>query len=187
MHITSSAKLAAAPVLAIFAITLLASGQSEPRQSVEGTWDATVTVNNVSVPFRIEFDGSGADVHSYFFDGDDRVNPSDSGTFQNGSLVLTFDSYATKLEATLNEGVLTGTYGGGYGNAYAFQAKRHDPTLVATGDQHAPDISGLWENSSQEPEGRVGVALRRKPGRREDLCSNSAGRWRHGNSLGNFQ
>src|SRR5689334_12141680 len=117
MHITSRAKLAAATVLSIFAVTLLASGQT-----VEGTWDATVTANNVSVPFRIEIDGSGADVHSYFFNGDDRVNPSNSGTFQNGSLVLTFDSYATKLEATLDDGVLTGTYGGGSGNAYAFKA-----------------------------------------------------------------
>ena len=68
---------------------------------MEGTWDATVAANNVSVPFRIEIDGTGADVHSYFFNGDDRVNPSNSGTFQNASLVLNFDSYATKLEATL--------------------------------------------------------------------------------------
>lgn len=148
MHITSRAKLAAATALSIFAITLLASGQT-----VEGTWDATVTVNNVSVPFRIEIDGSGADVHSYFFNGDDRVNPSNSGTFQNGSLVLTFDSYATKLEATLDDGVLTGTYGGGSGNAYAFKAKRHDPSLVARGDQHAPDISGLWEIQVKSPKG----------------------------------
>jgi thiol-disulfide isomerase/thioredoxin len=148
MHITSSAKRAAATVLAIFAITLLASGQS-----VEGTWDATVTVNNVSVPFKIEIDGTGADVHSYFFNGDDRVNPSNSGTFQNGSLVLTFDSYATKLEATLNDGVLSGTYGGGSGSAYAFQAKRHDPSLVASSDQHAPDISGLWEIQVKSPKG----------------------------------
>jgi thiol-disulfide isomerase/thioredoxin len=148
MHITSSVKLGAATVLAILAITFFASGQS-----VEGAWDATVTVNNVSVPFRIEIDGTGADVHSYFFNGDDRVNPSSSGTFQNGSLVLTFDSYATKLEATLNDGILTGTYGGSSGNTYAFQAKRHDPSLVASSDQHPPDISGLWEIQVKSPKG----------------------------------
>ena len=148
MNISSSAKLAAAALLAIFAITLLASGQS-----VEGTWDATVTVNNVSVPFRIEIDGTGAEVHSYFFNGDDRVNPSNSGTFQNGSLVLNFDSYATKLEATLKDGTLSGTYDRGSGSAYAFQAKRHDPSLAATEDQHAPDISGLWEIQVKSPKG----------------------------------
>jgi thiol-disulfide isomerase/thioredoxin len=148
MHIASSAKLAAATVLAIFAFTLLVSGQS-----VEGAWDATVTVNNVSIPFRIEIDGTGADVHSYFFNGDDRVNPSNSGTFQNGSLVLNFDSYATKLEATLKDGVLVGTYGGASGSAYAFQAKRHDPSLVPVAGQHAPYISGLWEIQVKSPKG----------------------------------
>ena len=148
MNITSRAKLSAATVLAILAITLLASGQS-----VEGMWDATVTVNNVSVPFRIEIDGTGAEVHSYFFNGDDRVNPSNSGTFQNGSLVLNFDSYATKLEATLKDGILSGMYDRGSGSAYAFQAKRHDPSLAATEDQHAPDISGLWEIQVKSPKG----------------------------------
>jgi hypothetical protein len=63
------------------------------------------------------------------------------------SLVLTFDSYATKLEATLDDGILTGTYGGSSGNAYAFQAKRRDPSLVASSDQHPPDISGLCDRS----------------------------------------
>jgi thiol-disulfide isomerase/thioredoxin len=150
IHIGSRAKLASATVLAIFAVTLLASGQS-----LEGTWDATVAVNGVSVPFRIEIDGTGADVRSYFFNGDDRVNPSNSGTFQNDSLVLNFDNYATKLEATLNDGILTGTYGGGAANAYAFRAKRHEASLVASRDLHAPDISGLWEIQVQSPKGEV--------------------------------
>jgi thiol-disulfide isomerase/thioredoxin len=67
--------------------------------------------------------------------------------------VLTFDSYATKLEATFNDGILTGTYGGGSGNAYAFQAKRHDSSLVASSDQHPPEISGLWEIQVKSPKG----------------------------------
>lgn len=158
MHITSRAKLAAASLLAIFALALSApaqssSGQSAPAQSVAGTWDATVSVNNVSVPFRIEIDGTGADVHSYFFNGDDRVNPSNSGSFQNGALLLKFDSYATKLEATLNDGVLSGTYGGYAGTPYAFEAKRHAPSLLAASDQHAPDISGRWEIQVKSPKG----------------------------------
>ena len=150
MHMGSPAKLACVTVLAILATTLLASGQS-----LNGTWDATVTMNGVSVPFRIEIDGTEADAQSYFFNGDDRVNPSNSGTFRNGSLVLNFDNYATKLEATLNDGILTGAYGGGSGNAYAFRAKRHEPSLATSSDQHAPDISGLWEIQVQSPKGEV--------------------------------
>jgi len=124
MNISARTKLAAV-VVAIFTITFSAWGHS-----VGGAWDGTVTANNVSIPFRIEIDGSGADTRSYFFNGDERVNPSNSGTFQNGTLLLNFDSYATKLEATLKDGVLSGTYGGASGSAYSFQAKRHDRSLV---------------------------------------------------------
>jgi len=80
MYIASNTKLASATALEIFASTVVASGQS-----VEGTWDTTATGNNGSVSFKIEIDGTGADVRSYFFNGDDRLNPSNSGMFQNGS------------------------------------------------------------------------------------------------------
>jgi thiol-disulfide isomerase/thioredoxin len=148
MNINARPTLIAAIVVSIFAITLSAWGQS-----VTGTWDATVTVNNVSVPFKIEIDGGGAEVHSYFFNGDDRVNPSNSGTFQNGTLELNFESYATQLEATLKDGSLVGTYGGTSGSPYTFQAKRHDPSLVPVAGQFVPDISGLWEIQVKSPKG----------------------------------
>jgi len=48
---------------------------------------------------------------------------------------------------------LVGTYGGTSGNAYTFQAKRHDPSLVPVAGQHAPDISGLWEIQVKSPKG----------------------------------
>jgi thiol-disulfide isomerase/thioredoxin len=148
MNINARPTLIAAIVVSIFAIRLSAWGQS-----VTGTWDATVTVNNVSVPFKIEIDGGGAEVQSYFFNGDDRVNPSNSGTFQNGTLVLNFESYATQLEATLKDGSLVGTYGGTSGSPYALQAKRHDPSLVPVAGQFVPDISGLWEIQVKSPKG----------------------------------
>jgi thiol-disulfide isomerase/thioredoxin len=148
MNITPRTRLGGAAVVAIFTITLSVWGQS-----VDGVWDATVTVNRIAIPFRIEIDGTGPDVHCFFFNGDERVNPSNSGTFHNDSLVLNFDSYATRLEASLKDGALIGTYGGGSGSAFAFQAKRHDPSAVAFSDQHAPDISGLWEIQVKSPKG----------------------------------
>jgi thiol-disulfide isomerase/thioredoxin len=150
MKITTRTTLSSttAVVVALLTLTLSATGQS-----VKGTWEATVTVNHVAIPFQIEIDGRGPDVHSYFFNGDERVNPSNSGAFQDGSLVLNFDSYATKLVATLKDGILIGTYGGASGSAYPFQAKRHDASVVAASDQHAPDISGLWEIQVNSPKG----------------------------------
>ncbi|MGA3086983.1 MAG: TlpA disulfide reductase family protein [Terriglobales bacterium] len=150
MPITARLKLGGLSLLAMLSLAL-----SAPGQSVDGVWDATVSVNNVAVPFRIEIDGTGPEVHSYFFNGGDRVNPSNSGTFQNGSLVLNFDSYATRLEASLKDGALIGTYGGDPRSAYPFQATRHDSSLVAIPDPHAPDISGLWEIQVKSPKGEA--------------------------------
>jgi thiol-disulfide isomerase/thioredoxin len=153
MDRTARTRFGVATVVAICIITVSLGGQAAWGQSVDGTWDATVTVNNVAIPFRIEIEGAGTDVHSYFFNGDERVNPSNTGTFQNGFLVLNFDSYATKLEATLKDGALIGTYGGASGSVYVFQAKRNNPSAVAVRDQHPPDISGLWEIQATSPKG----------------------------------
>jgi thiol-disulfide isomerase/thioredoxin len=69
--------------------------------------------------------------------------------------VLNFDSYATRLEASLKDGALIGTYGGDPRSAYPFQATRHDSSLVAIPDPHAPDISGLWEIQVKSPKGEA--------------------------------
>jgi len=120
-------------------------------QSVDGLWDATVTVHNVPIPFHIELSSNGTEVGSYFFDGDDRVNPSTQGSFRNGFLDLKFASYATELKATFQDGTLTGSYEGGPGSSYPFQAKRHTLSLSAAADSAAPPIDGRWEIQVKSP------------------------------------
>jgi len=111
-------------------------------QSLTGLWDAAVRVNDVDVPFRIEFSGSGHDVKGSFFNGDERVT-STSGTFENGALVLSFDEYETKLEAKLADGVLEGQYlRGTRGAPYPFHAKRFTPS--AADAANVPAVAGLW-------------------------------------------
>jgi len=103
------------PILAAF---LLA--QAAAAQTLSGLWTATVTVNDVDVPFRMEFSGDGSNVKGCFFNGHDNV-PSTSGRFENGALVLDFAQYATHLRATLRDGVLAGEYASTR-RAYAFKA-----------------------------------------------------------------
>jgi hypothetical protein len=100
-------------------------------QSTDGLWDATVTVNNIPIPFRIEISSHGSEVHSFFFNGDEKVNPATEGTFRDGTLALKFASYATELKATLKDETLTGSYEGGPGSSYPFEARRHNPSLAA--------------------------------------------------------
>jgi peroxiredoxin len=126
----------------IVALAALASPLSAAAQSVTGLWDAVVTVNDVEVPFRIEFSGNGNGFKGSFFNGDERVT-STSGKFDNGSLVLSFDEYETKLEARLTDGALEGQYvRGTRGAPYPFRAKRFAPPSTENGN--VPSIAGLW-------------------------------------------
>jgi thiol-disulfide isomerase/thioredoxin len=81
------------------------------------------------------------DVKGWFFNGDDKVI-STGGHFQDGKLVLDFDQYASRLEATVGGGALTGTYGRVGRPPYAFEAKRS-----------APQIAGNWEIPVKSPKG----------------------------------
>jgi thiol-disulfide isomerase/thioredoxin len=137
--------------LLVFAVACLPTpGQA---QSIDGLWDATVTVNNVAIPFRIELSSKGTEVRSYFFNGEERVNASTQGSYRDGFLDLKFASYATELKATSKDGLLTGSYEGGPGSSYPFQAKRHNPSLTASADSSAPLIDGRWEIQVKSPKG----------------------------------
>ncbi|HEY3838889.1 MAG TPA: TlpA disulfide reductase family protein, partial [Bryobacteraceae bacterium] len=109
-------------------------------QALNGMWEATVTVDGVVVPFRIELKNSGAEAQGSFFNGDEKVT-STSGRFENGKLLLWFDYYGSKLDVTLSEGALSGTY---FRNAkyLPFQAK---PFHAATVNGVVPSIAGAWE------------------------------------------
>ena len=122
-------------------------------KSIVGVWDATVTVNNVDIPFRLELSGKGSEVQSYFFNGNDKVNPSTSGNFHDGLLVLHFDSYATRLEARLDNGTLSGTYVAGLHSSYPFHAKRHSASVKTASYGEIPNIDGLWEIQVKSPKG----------------------------------
>ena len=122
-------------------------------KSVAGVWDATVTVNNVDIPFRLELWGKGSEVQSYFFNGHDKVNPSTSGNFHDGLLVLRFDIYATRLEATLENETLNGTYVASPHTAYPFHAKRHSASVTRAIYGKVPNIDGLWEIQVKSPKG----------------------------------
>jgi thiol-disulfide isomerase/thioredoxin len=113
-------------------------------QSVAGLWDATVKINNLVIPFRMEFSGEGPAVVGTFFNGDERFT-STSGRLESGSLVVDWDHYLSELQATLKDGNLTGSYthGGRRGGTYPFEAHRH--TTAAKADSNAPSIAGLWE------------------------------------------
>jgi thiol-disulfide isomerase/thioredoxin len=127
----------------VLALTLaapaLAHAQS-PSPSLSGLWDAAVVDNGLEIPFRFEIAGAGASISGSFFNGDEKVT-STGGAFENGSLKLNFDHYATALEAALVDGRLAGIYNRG-NSYYPFYAKRFTPPAAFPNE--VPAIDGLW-------------------------------------------
>src|SRR5215468_1699957 len=120
---------------------LLVSLPAAWAQSIAGLWDATIVVNKLEIPFRMEFAGAGSDVKGSFFNGDDKVTSS-AGRFESGAISLSFDYYNSKLEAAWKDGALEGTYTRN-GRAYPFRA--HRAAAVSAKADGVPAIGGLWE------------------------------------------
>jgi thiol-disulfide isomerase/thioredoxin len=118
-------------------------------QTLDGLWDATVNVNGVVVPFRMELAGTGTAVRGNFFNGDERV-PSSGGELKDGVLRLNFDSYANKLEATVAKGSIDGRYGR-EARWYEFHAR--PAAKVGLSAKGVPQIAGLWEIATNSPKG----------------------------------
>ena len=134
-----------------FAALLLAMAPAAVMaQSLSGLWDATITFNGQDIPFRLQIAGDGSNLRGWLFNGDEKVVAS-GASFQNGSLVLNFDSYAAKLEAKLQDGALVGQYGPMLKKTYPITAHRHK--AEASSSAGAPSIDGLWEVAVKSAKG----------------------------------
>lgn len=139
----SIAKFATASILFSAAIS---------AQSLTGRWDCSVTVNGNEIPFRMEFSEKGAAVSGNFFNGDERV-PSTGGKLQEGSLLLNFDQYASRLEAALKDGALEGRYGR---DARWYPFRAHPAAAAAPANAAGiPNIDGLWEIPTKSSKGEA--------------------------------
>jgi len=145
---------------ALFGILLLATlgfSSSAITQSLTGLWEAKVSIDGLDIPFEIEISGNGLHVKGAFLNGNQKVT-STGGRFANGTLVLNFDEYAEKLQATLKDAHLTGTIDGRFGpgtrKALPFEAKPfvHTPQSAA---KTIPSIDGIWEIENKSPKGEL--------------------------------
>jgi thiol-disulfide isomerase/thioredoxin len=110
-------------------------------QNLTGLWDASVVVNNLTIPFRFQIAQQGTSVKGSFFNGDEKI-ASRSGQFKDGKLVLLYPDYGATLNATLTNGRLDGQYVRATRAPYPFQAKRFAPSPIGVKD--VPNIAGLW-------------------------------------------
>jgi thiol-disulfide isomerase/thioredoxin len=143
----------------LFIAVLLSIVSTATGESLAGRWDATVNVNGVEIPFRFELSVDGANATGIFFNGDEPM-PSSSGRVSNGSLLLNWDHFAAKLEATVRDGVLDGQYtrqGSTERSVYPFHAKPYSPPQPS--QVAAPSIGGVWQIPTKSPKGEFAWRL----------------------------
>jgi thiol-disulfide isomerase/thioredoxin len=132
---------------AAMAALLASSGAAiaaDSANSVTGQWDAVLTRNGVDIPFRLDIKQDGANLQGVFYDGFQPNDSTTSASFKDGKLVLNITHYLTAINATLQDGKLTGNLiaqSREAGADYGFRAVRH---VDAAADPQAPSIAGSW-------------------------------------------
>jgi len=140
------------------------------QANISGIWQGTATVRGTQVPITVSISGSGTDLHAAFLNGPaahpDAV-PASSVTFDGTHLVASFDYFARKLDATLADKTLTGTYGPASATAKAaptpFTLTRVAKATDPVASPNAPDISGSWEIVTKSAKGESAWEFRVDP------------------------
>jgi thiol-disulfide isomerase/thioredoxin len=126
---------------AAFAAAQTSGSYATADDSSVGTWIGSAQLNPYAIPFRLEIMGTGDQVRGALINGKEKYFSS-SGTYSNGHLLLRFDYYANFLDATLHDGVLTGTFSG-RGGGVPIKAQLNGKLTVADADP--PHIGGVWK------------------------------------------
>jgi thiol-disulfide isomerase/thioredoxin len=133
-------------------VAIAPGASAATADSISGRWDATVTIHEINIPFRIDFAGDGKDFTGSLFNGEIPITPT-SAKYENGAITLTFDQLPMTITAALKDGQLQGRIEGRAADrgGSAFQAKRYAPAPAAAGD--VPSIAGVWEMAHETAKG----------------------------------
>jgi peroxiredoxin len=137
------------------------AGQPSGAAAVDGAWDGVLSRNGVDIPFRFDIKGSGAHLQGVFYDGFKPYDGTTSASFQDGKLTLNIAHYLTTINATLEDGQLSGglvAQGRDAGTQYSFRATRHVTVSAAKAD--APAIAGSWVIPLDAPSSKGEKAFR---------------------------
>ena len=147
--------------LAVFAVSAASAVAQSDAGALDGRWDAAFTLNQTTIPFRLDISGNGSTLTGTLYNGDLKQTTT-SAKVEDGKLALNFDHYLTRIVVTPGDGKLTGTVEGRfeaekYVSAYPLSATRHTnvvpaSTAAASGGK-APAVGGLWEIEHQTPKG----------------------------------
>jgi len=141
--------------VAAIAMSLVASGAvaqsaanaTNGASTFNGRWDASFTVENNPIPFRLDITGDGPTLKGTLYNGEE-TETTTSAKVENGAIVLDFEHYLTTITASPKDGVLQGTLQGRFERdkyiaGYPFVARPYVPVDLSS--VQAPSIDGVWE------------------------------------------
>ncbi|WP_213806594.1 TlpA disulfide reductase family protein [Granulicella sp. dw_53] len=126
--------------------------------TIAGTWRGTATVHGQQVPLTLSIAGSGNNLKAALINGPEQSQAS-SVTLEGNHLVVAFNYFARKFDATLIDGTLSGTFGTVAAN-YPVTAKQAAKPVAAKPAPNAPDIHGEWEIATKSSKGEAAWQLR---------------------------
>lgn len=119
------------------AFTFPALGQS----ALTGTWEGYSEIHGQKVPVKLELKQEANAVKGAFLSGPERWETT-SGSATDGNLVLSFDYFARKVDATVKGDDLTGTFGTA---TTRYPLALHRGAASKPAAAKGPDIHGDWE------------------------------------------
>jgi thiol-disulfide isomerase/thioredoxin len=156
-----------------------AFSQTSTSANIVGTWQGFATRDTQRIPLTIKISGSETDLKAAFLNGPadhPDETPASSVTFDGTHLVASFNYFARKIDATLDNGTLTGTYGsekpaekpaekpGARGQAATpFTVSRVTKPVDPSASPDAPDIRGSWEIATKSTKGESAWEFRADP------------------------
>ena len=134
---------------------------AQNKTAITGTWEGNATVRGQQVPVHLEISGSASSLTAALINGPEKSAAS-SITFDDNHLLVTFNYFARTLDAKLESGQLTGTFG---------TATTRYPVVLSTGNKPAApssspaptNISGDWEIQVKSAKGEAAWQLRIEP------------------------
>ncbi len=137
------------------ALLFLGAASALAADSIDGRYDATLTLKGTVIPFRLDISGQGNTLTGTLYNGIDKETTTDA-SFANGVVTLKFEHYLTKIVATPKDGRLEGKLLGRferetYISEEAFAATPHVDQAAYQGT--VPQIGGVWEIQYPSPKG----------------------------------
>ncbi|MBB5328015.1 TlpA disulfide reductase family protein [Tunturiibacter gelidoferens] len=144
----------------LFLVALSAAAQGPKQSAIAGPWVGYATVHGQTVPVRLEIGGRANDLQAALLNGPER-SPASSVTLVGNHLLVRFNYFARTLDATIQDGRLTGTFG--------TIATRYPVSLKFNGSAwtfakaDGPAIPGDWEVEVKSSKGESAWQLRIEP------------------------